>query len=135
MTARRELRARLSGPVSTRIGAVLAALVAWPILAAVLPHGAPAGIMLLGLIYGGINALLVVSIILVYRANRFINFAAAEFGAVAAIGQSSLGGAMAAREQFRSCAKNSAATLCRWKWCSASPRLEQSLFCYCPATP
>lgn len=65
--------------------AVAAVAIGWPVLAAVLPHGAPAGIMLLGIIYGGINALLAVSVILVYRANRVINFAAAEFGAVAAV--------------------------------------------------
>lgn len=68
----------------TAAGAI-AAVAVWALLAAVLPHGAPAGIMLVGAIYGGINALIAVSIVLVYRANRVINFAAAEFGSVAAV--------------------------------------------------
>lgn len=62
-----------------------AALVAWAVLAATLPHGAPAGIILAGAVFGGINALVAISIVLVYKANRVINFAAAEYGAVAAV--------------------------------------------------
>jgi branched-chain amino acid transport system permease protein len=65
--------------------AVAAALAAWVVLAAALPHGAPLGIILAGAVFGGINALVAISIVLVYRANRVINFAAAEFGAVAAV--------------------------------------------------
>ena len=62
-----------------------AAAALWAVLAAVLPHGAPAGIILAGAVFGGINSLIAISIVLVYRANRVVNFAAAEFGAVAAV--------------------------------------------------
>ena len=60
-------------------------LLLWLVLANVLPHGAPAGIMIEGLVLGAINALVALSVVLVYRANRVINFAAADFGAVAAV--------------------------------------------------
>lgn len=63
----------------------VAALLVWAVLAAVLKHGAPAGIMLSGVVLGAINALVALSIVLVYRANRVLNFAAADLGAVAAV--------------------------------------------------
>ena len=68
-------------PVAGAAGAVII----WALLARVLPHGAPAGIILAGAVFGGINSLVAISIVLVYKANRVINFAAAEFGAVAAV--------------------------------------------------
>ena len=61
------------------------AFAVWAVLARVLPHGAPVGIILAGAVFGGINSLVAISIVLVYKANRVINFAAAEFGAVAAV--------------------------------------------------
>src|SRR5258708_7355763 len=61
------------------------ALVVWAVRNATLPHGAPPGIILSGLVFGAINSLVAVSIVLVYRANHVVNFAAAEFGAVAAV--------------------------------------------------
>jgi branched-chain amino acid transport system permease protein len=67
------------------LGAAAVALVIWAVLARVLPHGAPPGIILAGAVFGGINSLVAISIVLVYKANRVINFAAAEFGAVAAV--------------------------------------------------
>ena len=60
-------------------------LVTWVVLNAVLAHGAPAGVILAGVVFGSINALVAVAIVLVYRANRVVNFAAAEFGSVAAV--------------------------------------------------
>ena len=63
----------------------LGALAAWAVLATVLPDGAPAGIILSGVVLGAINGLLAISVVLVYRANRVLNFAAAEFGSVAAV--------------------------------------------------
>lgn len=84
-------RSRAVGMTST-LGAaarivvgVVAALALWALLAAVLPHGAPSGIILSGLVFGSINSLVAVAIVLVYRANRVVNFAAAEFGSVAAV--------------------------------------------------
>jgi len=66
-------------------GGGAAALLLWALLNATLPSGAPAGIVLSGLVFGAINSLLAISIVLVYRANRVVNFAAAEFGAVAGV--------------------------------------------------
>ena len=57
----------------------------WAILNAVLGHGAPAGIIIAGVVFGSINGLVALSIVLVYRANQVFNFAAAQFGAVGAI--------------------------------------------------
>jgi len=71
-------------PAKAVAGAV-AALLLWALLNATLPHGAPAGIILSGLVFGAINSLVAVAIVLVYRANRIVNFAAAEFGSVAAV--------------------------------------------------
>ena len=84
----RAVRERGLPAMGTPVKAVLGCaglLALWGVLNAVLPHGAPAGVILSGLVYGAINSLLAVSIVLVYRANRVVNFAAAEFGAVAAV--------------------------------------------------
>ena len=77
-----------SGPLGRAGAASLTAAVtvlAWVVLSKVLPHGAPAGILLNGAILGAINGLIALSIVLVYRANRFLNFAAADIGGVAAV--------------------------------------------------
>ena len=71
--------------VATAAGAIGATLLLWLVLNATLPHGAPAGIVLAGLVFGAINSLVALSIVLVYRASRVVNFAAAEFGSVAAV--------------------------------------------------
>src|SRR5438309_9308248 len=52
---------------------------------AVLPHGLPLGIVIRGLVYGCLYSLLAMGVVLIYRANRVLNFAQAEFGAVAAV--------------------------------------------------
>ena len=75
----------MGGPLIKRAALLPAALVGWLVLNAFLPHGAPAGILLAGSVFGAINALVAISIVLVYQANRVINFAAAEFGSVAAV--------------------------------------------------
>src|SRR3954453_10973422 len=64
---------------------VLLTLVGWTLLAKVLPNGAPPGIILMGIVYGSLNALIAIGIVLVYRANKVVNFAQAEFGSVAAV--------------------------------------------------
>ena len=72
--------------VAVRVTAGAASLfVVWVVLNAVLAHGAPAGVLLAGVVFGLINSLVAVAIVLVYRANRVVNFAAAEFGSVAAV--------------------------------------------------
>ena len=61
------------------------AITAWVVAARLLPRGLPAGIVLLGAVFGGLYALVAVGIVLVYRANRVVNFAQAELGSVAAV--------------------------------------------------
>ncbi|HVT64277.1 MAG TPA: ATP-binding cassette domain-containing protein [Mycobacteriales bacterium] len=66
-------------------GALVGLVLLWLLLRAVLPHGAPLGIIVVGAIFGAINSLVAISIVLVYRASRVVNFAAAELGSVAAV--------------------------------------------------
>lgn len=64
---------------------LLAAIIGWPLLAVVLPRGAPLGVVVLGLIFGSVYGLLALGLVLVYRANRIINFAYGGMGAVSGI--------------------------------------------------
>src|SRR4051812_3203274 len=64
---------------------VLLSLVGWTLLAKVLPNGAPPGIILMGIVYGSLNGLIAIGIVLIFRANKVVNFAQAEFGSVAAV--------------------------------------------------
>src|SRR5439155_18864895 len=66
-------------------GWVVGFLVSWVVVAAVLPHGLPPGIMFKGIVFGSLYALIAIGLVLIYRANRVVNFAQAEFGAVAAV--------------------------------------------------
>ena len=72
------------GPVRIALWVVIAVAL-WGLLDLVLPHGAPLGIIVQGAVLGAVNALVALSIVLVYRANRVINFAAAEMGSVGAV--------------------------------------------------
>src|SRR2546430_9651053 len=65
--------------------ALLAAVVAYNVLNHVMSRGAPLGIVALGVVFGSLNALIAIGIVLVYRANKVVNFAQAEFGGVAAV--------------------------------------------------
>jgi len=60
-------------------------VVAWAVAAAVIPAGLPPGVVFQGAVFGCLYALLAIGIVLVYRANRVVNFAQAEFGGVAAV--------------------------------------------------
>ena len=67
------------------VGAVIAAY--FVALTVTGPHGvvhrrAPIGFLLVGVVYGSVNALGAMGLILVYRANRFINFAHGAMGSV-----------------------------------------------------
>jgi branched-chain amino acid transport system permease protein len=68
-------------------GVVIAAavLASWPLVAAVLPHGAPVGIVLQGIVLGTANGLLAIGLILIYRTNRIVNFAYGSLGSVAGL--------------------------------------------------
>ena len=68
-------------------GAGLAALllISWPLAAALLPEGAPVGIVLTGIVLGTANGLLAIGLILIYRTNRIVNFAYGSLGSVAGL--------------------------------------------------
>ena len=77
---RSELRA------AARIGAgVLAILVFVQIL-----YPAPSAILFLGLVLGSLSALVAMGLVLIYRANRIVNFAQGDMGAVASVLAASL---------------------------------------------
>ena len=60
------------------IGIGVAVVALWLVLDAVLARGLPAGMVLLGAVFGSLYALTAIGIVLVYQANRVINFAQAE---------------------------------------------------------
>jgi ABC-type branched-subunit amino acid transport system ATPase component/ABC-type branched-subunit amino acid transport system permease subunit len=63
---------------------MVVSLAGFVVAGAALPHGLPLGVVLLGVVLGGLQALTAMGIVLVYRATRAINFAQAEIGALAA---------------------------------------------------
>lgn len=68
-----------------RIGAAAAGgLLIWVVAGALLPNGAPLGVILLGLVLGCLDALVALGLVLIYRAARIVNFAQAEIGGLAA---------------------------------------------------
>lgn len=67
------------------VSAVVGALVVWAVAAKVLSHGLPAGIVVSGLVFGSLYGLIAIGLVLIYRANRVVNFAQAQFGSVAAV--------------------------------------------------
>lgn len=60
-------------------------LVLWAVSAASMSRGLPAGVVLLGLVFGSFYGLIAVGLVLTYRANRIVNFAQADVGVVAGI--------------------------------------------------
>lgn len=83
--ARRRLAPPSVGTLVRLAVATAGLLVAWPIVGALLPRGISGGIVVLGAVFGSLYALNAMGLVLVYRANRVINFAQAEFGSVAAV--------------------------------------------------
>src|SRR5665213_1402194 len=73
------------GMVTRPIGVVVIFLALWAIVGHAFAKGLPLGIILLGLIYGSLYALVSIGLVLVYRGSRVINFAQAEFGVLAAV--------------------------------------------------
>ena len=69
----------LPAPARWAVGASLAGLV-WLVLALAAPHGAPPGAVLQGVVLGSATALTSLGLILIWRANRFINFAQMSLG-------------------------------------------------------
>jgi ABC-type branched-subunit amino acid transport system ATPase component/ABC-type branched-subunit amino acid transport system permease subunit len=74
----------LPRPAQAGVAAAVAIAV-WALCELVLPRGLPLGIVLFGSVYGALYALIAVGVVLVYRANRVVNFAQAELGSVAAV--------------------------------------------------
>jgi branched-subunit amino acid ABC-type transport system permease component len=73
-------------PSAARIAISAVALIAlWLLVDNGTSRGLPLGIVAVGAVFGGLYALLALGLLLVYRANRIINFAQAELGAVAAV--------------------------------------------------
>ena len=72
----------------------VAVLIVWPVAAALLPKGAPVGVVLIGAVLGTVTALTAMGLILIYRTNRIINFAY--------IGMGGLGGVYAIELFLRS---------------------------------
>jgi len=62
-----------------------AIVVAWAVLARLLPHGLPAGIVLLGTVLGSLHGLTAIGLVLVYRASRIVNFAQAALGSAVGV--------------------------------------------------
>lgn len=85
------MRAQLDGLMEERgavirpFGWILAALAVWAVVGHLGSKGLPLGIIMLGLIYGSLYALVAIGIVLVYRGSRVINFAQAAFGVIAAV--------------------------------------------------
>lgn len=73
------------GMVVRPIGVVVIFLALWAIIGHAFSKGLPLGIILLGVIYGSLYALVSIGLVLVYRGSRVINFAQAEFGVLAAV--------------------------------------------------
>src|SRR3954447_12482866 len=77
-------RTELRAAATTGAG-VLAVLVFVEIL-----YPAPVAILFLGLVLGSLSALVAMGLVLVYRANRVVNFAQGEMGAMASVLAASL---------------------------------------------
>ena len=77
----------LSGDRRVAPGVLIAAALpsVWPVAAAVLPNGAPVGIVVQGIVLGTANGLLAIGLILIYRTNRIVNFAYGSLGSVAGL--------------------------------------------------
>ncbi|HEY1832139.1 MAG TPA: MFS transporter [Acidimicrobiales bacterium] len=69
---------------AVKLGVAGIAIVAVAILTQVMPHRVPAGTVLYGVLYGSLNGLLAVGLVLIYRMTRTINFAYGSMGALAA---------------------------------------------------
>ena len=83
MTGLRDLWSRLPGWGRGLVG-VASILVAWALTAATAPNGAPKEIVLQGMLYGSATALTALGLILVWRSNHILNFAAIAMGTFAA---------------------------------------------------
>ena len=63
---------------------VVAVVAAWLVASAILPAHLPLGVALEGIVLGGLNGLVAIGLVLLYRSVRIINFAQAAIGGLAA---------------------------------------------------
>lgn len=84
------MTAVLRSPAARLLVGVALAAAAWALAAAVLPNGAPVGLVAIGAVLGSATGLAAVGVILVWRANRVVNFAAGAIGGAAALGSLNL---------------------------------------------
>lgn len=69
-----------------RIGLPLGGFfVLWPLMALLMPDGAPVPVVLQGIVFGTVTGLLALGLVLTYRTNRIINFAYASMGGVGGV--------------------------------------------------
>lgn len=61
------------------------AVLAWPVLAALLPSGLPVGVVLLGAVLGSLTGLTAIGLVLIYRGARVVNFAQSALGGIAGV--------------------------------------------------
>ncbi|MGH7859819.1 MAG: ABC transporter permease subunit, partial [Candidatus Binatia bacterium] len=61
------------------------AFLVWLIVDRATVRGLPAGIVILGMVFGSLYALTAVGLVLIFRANRVMNFAQAELGGIGAV--------------------------------------------------
>jgi hypothetical protein len=71
--------------IRTIVLTFLAVTVGWPLAAAILPDGAPIGVVLQGVVFGTVTALLAMGLILIYRSDSIVNFAYGSMGGVGAV--------------------------------------------------
>ncbi|MEX2393880.1 MAG: ABC transporter permease [Actinomycetota bacterium] len=64
---------------------LVASVILWQILDRTVDRGIPFGVIVLGMVTGSLYALVAVGLVLVYRANRIVNFAQAELGALGSV--------------------------------------------------
>ncbi len=84
MTAVETMRGRLASDARLRAVAIgVAVIVGYPVVAALLPDGAPLGIVVQGAVFGTVTSLLAMGLILLYRTDSIINFS---YGAMGLVG-------------------------------------------------
>ena len=93
------------------VGWGVGGFVVWLVAGAVLPRGVPLAIVLVGAVLGTVTALLAMGLILIYRANRIINFAYGSMGGVAGV---------LAVDLYYTKQAGTTGWPWRWAWCWAS---------------
>jgi branched-chain amino acid transport system permease protein len=67
------------------LAAGVGTLLIWAVTSKLWPSSAPLGLILLGIIFGTVNGLLAIGLVLIYRTNKIINFSYGAMGGVAGV--------------------------------------------------